>query len=99
MRAVKVFRGKSERNSTQAIAAYPEKFNVEVIPTALSIGIGKGLCRNFGAVHAAIGINLARSRSILARPYICRLRDVSRQMVPSVCPFDHGDVIAAVTAA
>lgn len=33
MRAVKAFRGKSERKSTQAIATYPEKFNVEVIPT------------------------------------------------------------------
>lgn len=34
MRAVKAFRGKSERKSTLAIAAYPEKYNVEVIPTA-----------------------------------------------------------------
>ena len=34
MRAVKAFRGKSERKSTLAIAPYPEKFNVEVIPNA-----------------------------------------------------------------
>lgn len=34
MRAVKAFRGASDRKSTQAIAPYPEKFNVEVIPTA-----------------------------------------------------------------
>lgn len=33
MRAVKAFRGKSERKSTQALASYPEKYNVEVIPT------------------------------------------------------------------
>lgn len=33
MRAVRAFREKSGRDSTQKIAPYPEKFNVEVIPT------------------------------------------------------------------
>lgn len=33
MRAVKVFRRKSKRKSTLAIADYPERYNVEVIPT------------------------------------------------------------------
>jgi len=34
MRAVREFRSKSKRESTLAIAAYPEKYNVEVIPDA-----------------------------------------------------------------
>lgn len=33
MRAVRGFRSKSERKSTLAIAPYPEKYNVEVLPT------------------------------------------------------------------
>src|SRR3546814_18005702 len=32
MRAVRTFRAKSKRKSTLAIAPYPEKYNVEVIP-------------------------------------------------------------------
>ena len=34
MRAVREFRGKSKRKGTLAIAPYPEKYNVEVIPSA-----------------------------------------------------------------
>jgi hypothetical protein len=34
MRAVRAFRAKSKRKSTLAIADYPDKFNVSVIPTA-----------------------------------------------------------------
>lgn len=34
MRAVREFRAKSKRKSTLAIASYPEKYNVEVIPSA-----------------------------------------------------------------
>lgn len=34
MRAVKAFRAKSKRKSTLAIASYPERYNVEVLPTS-----------------------------------------------------------------
>ena len=41
MRAVREFRTKSKRKSTLAISHYPEKFNVEVIPTAPFLVIPK----------------------------------------------------------
>ena len=40
----------------------------------------------------------ALSRSMLARPYIDRLRSFSRLICPSVWPFDQGSVRAAATA-
>lgn len=41
MRAVKAFRGKSKRKSTLAIADYPERYNVEVLPNAPFLVIPK----------------------------------------------------------
>lgn len=41
----------------------------------------------------------ALNRSMLARPYIWRLRVFSRLICPSVCPFDQGSRRAAATAA
>ena len=41
----------------------------------------------------------AASRSILARPYICRFTSLSLVICPSVWPLDHGLAIAAMTAA
>ena len=41
----------------------------------------------------------AWSRSSFPRPYIWRLTSLSLQICPSVCPFDHLDEIAALTAA
>jgi hypothetical protein len=41
MRAVKAFRQTSQRSSTLAIARYPERYNVEVIPTAPFLVIPK----------------------------------------------------------
>ncbi len=41
MRAVRAFRAASKRKSTLAISAYPEKFNVEVIPTTSFLVIPK----------------------------------------------------------
>ena len=49
-------------------------------------------------VHDA-AIRRAFRRSILARPYICRLRVFRRLIWPSVWPLDQGSVRAATTAA
>lgn len=41
----------------------------------------------------------ASSRSIFARPYICRFTSFSFVICPSVCPLDQAEMIAARTAA
>ena len=65
--------------------------------TALKWGSESLLVQSMSMVHAAPR-RRARSRSSLARPYICLLIILSLVIWPSVWPFDQGSAIAARTA-
>ena len=56
------------------------------------------MCRRCGSMFSVHQWESARNKSSFARPYICRFISLSLVFCPSVCPFDHGSVNAALTA-
>jgi hypothetical protein len=64
-----------------------------------SLALAHLWCRDRDGGDHAAPTSLARSRSSLARPYICRLTSFSLVFCPSVWPLDQGCCKAAWTAA
>jgi hypothetical protein len=70
--------------------------------TEVCFGMEKGLWRKVDArsnANHTAPRSRALSKSMPARPYICRLTNFSFVFCPSVWPFDHGSMRAAFTAA